>query len=292
MGKDSSQSQIAIKYLQVTPMELRYDLITRKDKNQESKKSAEEKPEDLPTDLEQMTADAKASRMLDRFANEHFNRVSDVQRMRFHLLRWVIRNKVVGSLERLFDLVLVIPLIIVASPIILLTAIAIKLDSPGPVFFKQERVGKWGGRFSLFKFRSMVVNAEAKKAELMAGNDADEVIFKMKNDPRITRVGKFIRKFSLDELPQLINVLRGDMRLVGPRPPVPYEVDQYQYDYLRRLDVVPGITGLQQVSGRSDLPFKQWVELDLQYIEEKSLLKDIEILLRTIPAVIRGRGAY
>jgi lipopolysaccharide/colanic/teichoic acid biosynthesis glycosyltransferase len=176
--------------------------------------------------------------------------------------------------------------------LIILTAIAIKLDSPGPVFFKQVRVGKWGGRFDLFKFRSMVIDAEAQMAALLAQNDADEVIFKMKADPRVTRVGRFIRKFSLDELPQLFNVLKGDMRLVGPRPPVPYEVEQYQYDYLRRLDVVPGITGLQQVSGRSDLPFKQWVELDLQYIEEKSLLKDIEILLRTIPAVIRGRGAY
>lgn len=292
MGEDSSQSQITMKYVQVPIMELRYDLISRKDKKQEGSTRAEETPDPLQTEVELVTADDKASRMLDRFANEHFNRVSDVQRMRFYLLRWVIRNKIVGSLERMFDLALVVPLLLIAFPLILLTAVAIKLDSRGPVFFKQERVGKWGGRFALYKFRSMVVNAEAKKTELMADNDADEVIFKMKNDPRITRVGKFIRKFSLDELPQLLNVLRGDMRLVGPRPPVPYEVDQYQYDYLRRLDVVPGITGLQQVSGRSDLPFKQWVELDLQYIEEKSLLKDIEILLRTIPAVIRGRGAY
>jgi lipopolysaccharide/colanic/teichoic acid biosynthesis glycosyltransferase len=278
--------------LQVKAVELRYDLISRKEDRPETVSRGKEKGSGSPTEKDRQTADDKAGRMLEKFANEHFNRVSNVQRMRFQLLRWVIRNKIIGSLERLFDLVLVIPLIILASPIILLTAVAIKLDSPGPVIFRQERVGKWGGRFYLFKFRSMVVDAEAKKAELMADNDADEIIFKMKEDPRITRVGKFIRKFSLDEMPQLFNVLKGDMRLVGPRPPVPYEVEQYQYDYLRRLDVVPGITGLQQVSGRSDLPFKQWVELDLQYIEEKSLLKDIEILLRTIPAVIRGRGAY
>ena len=135
-------------------------------------------------------------------------------------------------------------------------------------------------------------NVPERKAELMAQNDADEVIFKMKNDPRVTRVGRVIRKASIDEIPQLFNVLKGEMSLVGPRPPVPYEVAQYQFDQLRRLDAVPGITGLQQVSGRSELSFKRWVELDLQYISEQSLLKDIEILLKTIPAVLTGRGAY
>jgi lipopolysaccharide/colanic/teichoic acid biosynthesis glycosyltransferase len=292
MGKNNSQSQIVMEYLKVGPVKLRYDLVSRKEEEEAVPFQKEQTSKESPTYIDQNTADDKANRMLEKFDNEHFNRVSNVQRMRFHLLRWVIRNKIIGSLERLFDLILVIPLLVVASPLIFLTAIAIKLDSPGPVFFKQVRVGKWGGRFDLFKFRSMVIDAEAQMAALLAQNDADEVIFKMKVDPRVTRVGRFIRKFSLDELPQLFNVLKGDMRLVGPRPPVPYEVEQYQYDYLRRLDVVPGITGLQQVSGRSDLPFKQWVELDLQYIEEKSLLKDIEILLRTIPAVIRGRGAY
>lgn len=138
----------------------------------------------------------------------------------------------------------------------------------------------------------MYIDAEARKAELMANNEADEVVFKIKNDPRVTRVGRLIRKASIDEIPQLFNVLKGEMSLVGPRPPVPYEVAQYQFDQLRRLDAVPGITGLQQVSGRSELSFKRWVELDLQYISEQSLLKDIEILLKTIPAVLTGRGAY
>ncbi|MEJ2749348.1 MAG: sugar transferase, partial [Anaerolineae bacterium] len=182
--------------------------------------------------------------------------------------------------------------LIFVSPFMGLVALIIKLDSPGPVFFQQERVGKWGKTFGCYKFRSMYVDAEARKAELMDQNEADGVVFKMKNDPRVTRVGRIIRKLSIDELPQLINVIRGDMSLVGPRPPVPIEVAQYKFDQLHRLDTIPGITGLQQVSGRSNLDFKRWVELDLEYIAEQSLLKDIEILLRTIPAVIFGRGAY
>lgn len=292
MGKNNSQSQIILENIQVGPVNINYDLIPNREQDPPDNSSGEPTSIGSRNYSADHSSDDKASRMLDKFANEHFNQVSNVQRMRFHLLRWVIRNKIVGSLERVFDLVLVIPLLILTSPVLILTAIAIKLDSPGPIIFRQERVGKWGDRFNLYKFRSMHENAEALQADLMEQNDADEVIFKMKDDPRITRVGRFIRKSSLDELPQLLNVLKGNMRLVGPRPPVPYEVDQYEYDYLRRLDVIPGITGLQQVSGRSDLPFKQWVELDLQYIEERSLLKDIQILLRTIPAVIRGRGAY
>ena len=138
----------------------------------------------------------------------------------------------------------------------------------------------------------MYVDAEARKAELSNLNEADQVVFKMKRDPRITRVGYVLRKLSIDELPQLVNVLRGDMSLVGPRPPVPYEVAQYSYEHLQRLDAVPGITGLQQVSGRSDLTFRRWIELDLQYINEQSLLSDVRILLSTIPAVISGKGAY
>jgi lipopolysaccharide/colanic/teichoic acid biosynthesis glycosyltransferase len=138
----------------------------------------------------------------------------------------------------------------------------------------------------------MEVNAEARQEELLEQNDADEVMFKMKDDPRITRVGRFLRKTSLDEVPQIFNVLKGDMSMVGPRPPVPLEVEQYQFDYFRRLEVLPGITGLPQISGRSDLPFKQWIELDIQYIEERSLWKDIEIMARTIPTMLFGRGAY
>jgi lipopolysaccharide/colanic/teichoic acid biosynthesis glycosyltransferase len=138
----------------------------------------------------------------------------------------------------------------------------------------------------------MYVDAEERKKALLSLNEADQIVFKMKRDPRVTRVGRVIRKLSIDELPQIFNVIKGDMSLVGPRPPVPYEVDQYQYDVRRRLDVVPGITGLQQVSGRSDIEFKRWVELDLQYIQDQSLLTDIQILLKTIPTVLSGKGAY
>jgi lipopolysaccharide/colanic/teichoic acid biosynthesis glycosyltransferase len=158
--------------------------------------------------------------------------------------------------------------------------------------FKQQRVGRFGQPFACYKFRSMYVDAEARKAELLAMNEADEVIFKMKNDPRVTRVGRVIRKLSIDELPQIFNVLRGEMSFVGPRPPVPYEVEQYEVDQFRRLEAVPGITGLQQVSGRSTLSFKRWVELDVEYIETQSLGKDVQILAKTIPTVISRKGAY
>jgi lipopolysaccharide/colanic/teichoic acid biosynthesis glycosyltransferase len=135
-------------------------------------------------------------------------------------------------------------------------------------------------------------DADQKKAELMDLNEADEVVFKIKDDPRVTKVGRIIRKLSIDELPQLFNVIKGEMSLVGPRPPVPIEVAQYEFETFRRLDALPGITGLQQVSGRSELEFQRWIELDFQYIQEQSLLKDIEILIRTIPSVISGKGAY
>jgi len=234
----------------------------------------------------------KAARMLEIYANQSFNSVRTAQRMRLQLITWVIRNKIAQNVKRLFDLIIATIMFIFASPFMLLVAIAIKLDSPGPVIFRQKRVGKNAQPFFCYKFRSMCVDAEARKAMLVNLNESDEVVFKMKNDPRVTRVGRFIRKFSLDELPQLANVIKGDMSLVGPRPPIPDEVEYYQFDYLRRLSVTPGITGLQQVSGRSNLEFKRWIELDLQYISERSILKDIEILLKTIPTVLFSRGAY
>lgn len=238
------------------------------------------------------TGQDKASRMLEIYANQRFKSARTAQRMRLRLVMWAIRSKIQGNLKRAFDLTVATITLIFVAPFMGLVAIIIKLDSPGPVFFKQERVGKWGKTFGCYKFRSMYIDAEARKAELMDQNEADGVVFKMKNDPRVTRIGRVIRKLSIDELPQLINVIKGDMSLVGPRPPVPIEVAQYKFDQMHRLDAVPGITGLQQVSGRSNLDFKRWVELDLEYIAEQSLLKDIEILLRTIPAVIFGRGAY
>ena len=173
---------------------------------------------------------------------------------------------------------------------LLTIAILVKLDG-GPVFFAQERVGQNQRRFKMLKFRSMVVEAEALRADLEERNEADGPVFKIRDDPRITRVGKFIRKYSLDEFPQLINVWMGQMSLVGPRPPIPSEVEQYSWDQRRRLSVKPGMTGLWQVSGRSDVAFKDWVELDLVYIDTWSLFQDAFILLRTFRAVVQGRGA-
>lgn len=232
----------------------------------------------------------KTQRMFELHASGHFTR--EDLRVRLLLTNWVVRNKLEVLGKRALDLTLSLAALLFIMPLLLITAIAIKLDSPGPVFFYQQRVGKWGKPFTCYKFRSMFVDAEKRKSELMEMNEADEIVFKIKHDPRITRVGRIIRKLSIDELPQLFNVIQGEMSLVGPRPPVPIEVAQYEYDQYRRLDAIPGITGLQQVSGRSELSFKRWVELDLEYIERQSLLKDIEILLRTIPAVITGKGAY
>jgi len=217
--------------------------------------------------------------------------------MRRRLMRklwfWDVAVKVMHGVRRAFDIVGSLVGLILLSPIFLVTAIAIKLEDPGPVFFTQTRVGRFGSTFPFYKFRSMYVDAEARKAELMAQNESgDGVIFKMKNDPRITRVGRIIRRFSIDELPQLLNVLKGDLALVGPRPPVPAEVADYTLEQRKRLHVKPGITCIWQVSGRSDIPFHDQVQLDLQYIRSQSLWTDILLLLKTIPAVLLGRGAY
>ena len=195
------------------------------------------------------------------------------------------------AFKRLLDIVVSLSLLIGLSPFFLLVAILIKLESPGPVFFLQERVGMNQRRFKIYKFRSMVADAEEQRKNLETLNEADGPVFKIRNDPRITRVGRFIRKYSIDELPQLINVLRGEMSLVGPRPPIPAEVEQYTWDQRRRLSVKPGMTGLWQVSGRSDLSFKEWVELDLRYIDSWSIWEDFAILLKTFRVVIEGRGA-
>ncbi len=178
-----------------------------------------------------------------------------------------------------------------AGPIMIATAIAIKLDSPGPVFFKQVRAGRSGRKFTMYKFRSMVVDAEAKKAALMHLNEMGGPVFKIKRDPRITATGRFIRKTSVDELPQFFNILMGDMSLVGPRPPLPSEVDDYEAWQRRRLSVKPGLTGLWQVSGRNQVDFDEWMQLDLKYIDEWSLWLDIKILLKTIPTVLFHKGA-
>lgn len=179
----------------------------------------------------------------------------------------------------------------VPVPLIPILALLIKLDSKGPVFFLQERVGQNQRRFKMIKFRSMVTNAEELKAKLLEQNEMDGPVFKIKNDPRITRLGRFIRKYSLDEFPQLFNVWRGEMSLVGPRPPIPSEVEEYSWSQRRRLSVRPGMTGLWQVSGRNDVTFEEWVEMDLEYIDSWSIWLDFVILMKTFRAVVAGRGA-
>jgi len=194
--------------------------------------------------------------------------------------------------KRLFDITASGILIILASPLMLVLAVLVKMDSRGPILFKQDRVGIEGAQFGMLKFRSMVVDAEERLAELAHRNEGNGVLFKIKNDPRVTRVGGILRKYSLDELPQLFNIFAGSMSLVGPRPPLPREVESYEHDVRRRLLVKPGLTGLWQVSGRSNLSWQDSVRLDLYYVENWSLAGDLVIILRTVRAVFHSTGAY
>jgi len=195
--------------------------------------------------------------------------------------------------KRILDLAITLPILILLSPVLLVVACVVKLWDRGPVFFTQARVGKSGQEFTCYKFRSMVPDAERLKARLLAQNHhADNRTFKLPCDPRITWIGRILRKTSVDELPQLWNVVRGEMSLVGPRPPLPSEVNLYSDRDRRRLNVQPGITCIWQVSGRGNLPFSKQVQLDLDYIENRSLVLDLKLLVLTIPAVITGRGAY
>ena len=194
--------------------------------------------------------------------------------------------------KRAVDVVIASAVLLILSPLLLLVAILIKLDSRGPVFFRQKRVGLNGRTFVLLKFRSMVDGAESMLEELKDRNEMSGPVFKIRRDPRVTRIGKFLRKFSIDEFPQLLNVLRGDMSLVGPRPPLPEEVSLYVRRYRRRLSMRPGLTCIWQVSGRNGIPdFDTWAKLDLEYIDTWSLWNDFKLLARTIPAVISGSGA-
>ncbi|MGZ4657441.1 MAG: sugar transferase, partial [Blastococcus sp.] len=177
-------------------------------------------------------------------------------------------------------------------PVLAALAVAVKLSGPGPVLYRQERVGASGRIYTMFKFRSMVDGADAKLSDLLAQNEGNGLLFKMRKDPRVTRVGRWLRRFSLDELPQLFNVLGGSMSLVGPRPPLPHEVERYDTSIRRRLLVKPGLTGLWQISGRSDLSWEESVRLDLRYVENWSLALDLLILWKTASAVLRSRGAY
>ena len=194
--------------------------------------------------------------------------------------------------KRLVDLAGGLLALVIAGPMILLAALAVRITSRGPAFYKSTRLGKNGRPFTFYKLRSMYVGAEAERASLMHMNEADGPVFKLKRDPRVTRVGQWMRCTSVDELPQLLNVIKGDMSLVGPRPPLPEEADKYEAWQRRRLDVKPGITCLWQVSGRSRLGFEEWMRLDLEYIRRQSLPTDLWILVRTIPAVLSREGAY
>jgi exopolysaccharide biosynthesis polyprenyl glycosylphosphotransferase len=198
----------------------------------------------------------------------------------------------VDWLKRATDLAFTCAGLVAIWPILLAIALAVKLDSPGPILYRQQRVGKDGRLFQMLKFRSMHRDADQRRTELSAANEATGPLFKMRNDPRVTRTGRFLRRTSLDELPQLVNVLRGEMSLVGPRPPLPSEVESYEEWQLGRLRAVPGMTGLWQVSGRSEVSFHDMVRLDLHYIRNWSLSLDLEILWRTLPAVLGHRGAY
>jgi len=194
--------------------------------------------------------------------------------------------------KNLIDKAIALILIFLTFPLYFLIPVLIKLSSRGPVLYKQVRAGLNGRKFALYKFRTMYVGADLAKRELANQNEMDRVAFKIRDDPRITSIGKFIRKYSLDELPQLMNVIKGDMSIVGPRPPLPDEVNNYRTWQRRRLSMKPGLTCLWQISGRNEVSFDKWMELDLEYIDNWSLFLDLKVVLKTIPAVISGRGAY
>jgi exopolysaccharide biosynthesis polyprenyl glycosylphosphotransferase len=194
-------------------------------------------------------------------------------------------------LKRIWDVTSSAALLVILSPTLLAISVMIKLDSPGPVFYKSKRIGKKGRNFSCFKFRTMVVNADKLRSSLSTYNERSGPLFKIRNDPRVTRVGRYLRKFSLDELPQLLNVIKGDMSLVGPRPPIASEVELYELEHLRRLEVLPGLTGLWQVRARQDPSFDRYVALDIAYVETWSFWLDLKILAQTAEAVFRGTGS-
>ena len=194
--------------------------------------------------------------------------------------------------KRAFDLLCASALLLLLAPLMMVLALIVRLTSKGPAFYRSTRVGLGGREFKFLKFRSMYVDADQRLADLQAQNEKDGPIFKMKDDPRVTPIGRFIRKYSMDELPQLVHVFVGEMSMVGPRPPVPREVAAYDAACLERLCVKPGISCYWQVMGRSNLSFEEWMELDRRYVREMSFWTDLVILLKTPAAVLRGRGAY
>jgi exopolysaccharide biosynthesis polyprenyl glycosylphosphotransferase len=230
---------------------------------------------------------------------EHYSAIqSPFGRLRFNVhvwwrrIGWQVFLNGAQTAKRMTDIVLSFVALVLLAPVFVLVAILIKLEDGGPVFFCQRRVGKDGREFGMYKFRSMCMDAEARLAELLKANQhAQGVTFKIKDDPRLTKIGKWIRKFSIDEFPQFYNVLVGDMSMVGPRPPVPREVKLYTLADRRRLVVKPGLTCLWQIGGRSNIDFSGQVKLDVEYIESQSFWVDIKIIAKTVPAVLSGKGA-
>ena len=194
--------------------------------------------------------------------------------------------------KRLFDILVASLAIVATLPLMLIIAVAIKLDSPGPVLYRHQRLGKGTRPFMMLKFRTMQVNASTIPRGLLKHNESTGPLFKMRSDPRITRVGRLLRRTSLDEMPQFLNVLLGQMSIVGPRPPLPRELEGFEMVQRQRLRVVPGLAGLWQVRGRSNIPFEEMVRLDLEYIERRSFLFDLALIVQTIPCVLTGRGAW
>lgn len=195
------------------------------------------------------------------------------------------------KIKRFFDICLSAAALVVLSPLLLVIAILIYLEDKGPVIYSQTRIGKDGRAFKLYKFRSMCVDADEKLKDLQKLNERDGPVFKIKNDPRVTKVGKFIRKTCIDELPQLVNIIKGDMSIVGPRPPLPNEVEQYNSYQKQRLLVVPGLTCYWQIQKGEKTTFDEWVELDLKYIKERSILLDFRLILLTFKVILSGKGA-
>jgi len=241
----------------------------------------------------QFSSKTSLDRELTRLSRELASRTRQTGALAFRMRVWHTTVDMSYRLKRFFDIVLSATVLCVLFPLLLLVALAIKVTSPGPIIFKQIRVGRFGRHFRFYKFRSMYIDAEKRKQALLSQNQsADGVLFKLKRDPRITVIGRFLRKSSLDELPQLVNVFLGDMSLVGPRPPLPEEVRQYTIEDRKRLNVIPGLTCIWQISGRSDIPFSRQVELDKEYIASRGFWRDCWILLKTIPAILTGKGAY
>jgi len=231
-----------------------------------------------------------------RMYSSFFNMLTNKTRLHFFgtmpllTISNIPSNYLMLGIKKIFDFVFSLIMLIIFSPLFFIIAIIIKLDSKGPVFFRQKRVGLRGRRFYVYKFRTMVADAENLKEELEDQNEMDGPVFKIANDPRITRVGIFLRKSSLDEMPQFFNVLRGDMSVVGPRPPIPSEVKQYERWQHRRLSMKPGITCIWQVSGRNNIPFEEWMKMDMEYIDNWSLKLDAIILVKTIRTVLKYDG--